>query len=556
MPFPFRDQIEMLSAIVNAQRLTVCIGSGASIRRLPLLGDLIALAFRNILLTAEARQIFSGYSVTHGFSARLAADGVVTSDPCTLDEFRALTNHATQAKLCGSLVGNYGEVFAALEAVSGTKRALLEYLEFHQFDTPNSDAAHFYIGYLVLEGVIDRLLTTNWDHLVESGLQITSNQPVALVLDLIKDEGSWLNRNQWGRTALAKVHGCSTQFPDNCENIILTAPELQLATADGWRKAAVTEFLNGTVLFCGYSASDYTLMVPLLVLASLRAENLLDNSNFYIAQEGPLNPGARNLIQADPNRQIMMWANDTFTSLYFAYLRQRLQGAISTAEQQRRPERAFPLWEEKTWETVIVKLRDLTNEGLGAFLDKLIGDPGARTYDQAASLLPIHISAVRAIFLTGRVPARGKYQNLQFDSNKDIALLILLAALVDLSLAPGGPSLTLETSYAGLTITEGSGTRRKIIFLYGIYISASYPSLFAYLDDIEDSDGQLPEFEVAVIPCTRYDVPDDAFPATPILAKALHGAARARRRFIRPTVIFATASYDALVETLRTELEL
>jgi hypothetical protein len=296
-------------------------------------------------------------------------------------------------------------------------------------------------------------------------------------------------------------------------------------------------------------------MVPLRILAALRAQNALDSSRFFIAQEDDLNASGLDLTNHDAGRHIRLWANDTFASLYFAYVQQRLLNAITTAEQQRRPERAFPNWEEITWQNMLTRLRSLVTEQIGPFLDSVIGEPAGRTYDVNAARLPIQISVLRAIFLTGRLNEREKYQNLQFDANKDIVLLILLAALVDLA-GTASTRIVLETSYAGLTIVEDNGSRRKLVFLYGGYVTAAYPALSAYLTDIEDQDGQLPEFEVAIIPCHRYDVPDDAFPVAPILGKALPGIARARRRFIDPRPVFATRTYDELITTLRTSLEL
>jgi hypothetical protein len=555
MPLPFRQQIDLFNALVNAPHLTICVGSGVSRGCLPLLNALIARAFNNTPLTDQARAAFLGYSEVHGFHDRLATRGIITANPCTLDEFRAIPA-VEQARLCVPLIGTYGEVFSSLAILAGDKRALLDSIGFHEFGTVDADVAHFYIGFLILEGVVRRLLTTNWDRLIEAAVENSTSRPLNAVLDVIRDAATWLDRNQGAYVSITKVHGCFTQYPDHCENIILTAAELQLATGPSWSRDAVNEFINGTVLFSGYSASDYTVMVPIKVLSQLRALNLLDCSRFYIAQESDLNAAGLELIHNEPARHIRLWANDTFTSLYFAYLRQRLGNAISTAEQQRRPERAFSNWEEDDWQALITRLRALTNEDLGAFLDNVIGAPNHRLYDATASQLPIRLSAIRELFLVGRLVDREKYQNLQFDTTKDIVLLVLLAVLVDLSRSTGGPRFSLETAYSGITIIEDSGSRRKMILLYGTYINTAYPSLLSYLSDVEDADGHLPEFEVAVIPCSRYDVPDDAYPVRGLLAKTLPGGKRARRRFVHPVTIFATTSYDNLVGTLRAELEL
>ena len=555
MPLPFRQQVQLVGPLLDAERLAICVGSGVSRNKLPLLNTLIAIAFRNVPLNDESRGAFRASSQLHAFHARLTAIGIPSSDPCTLEEFRGF-DHAVQADLCKALTINYGDVFASLEHVVGTKSALLDCIEFDRFAATEPDTAHFYIGYMILEGVFHRILTTNWDLLIESAVGASTPSPVNSVLGRLVDVATWLDRNHGPYGLLAKVHGCATQYPGHCDEIILTTNELQLATAGGWRRDAVNEFLAGTVLFSGYSASDYTLMVPLQVLAQLRAQHHLDNSHFYIAQVDDLSPGGRSLIQDNDSQHIRLWANDTFCSLYFAYIYRRLQLAIATAVQQPRLERAFPAWDDTTWANVVERLRVLLADDLGIFLDTVIGEPNARIYGERARDLPIGLSALRAIFLTGKVANRGKYHNLQFDPNKDLVLLILLAALVDLTRSTPGCCFSFESTYAGLTILEDTGSKRKLCFLYGTYQTAAYHSISTYLNEIEDVDGHLPEFEIAIVPCSRYDVPDDDFPPLPILGKALPGVSKAQRRFVDPAAVFQTNSYNALITTLREELEL
>jgi hypothetical protein len=554
MARPFLQQLQLLEELLEAQRLTLCVGSGISRRRLPLLNQIIASAFCNAPLIPDVTTAFTALSQFHAFRDRLAARRIVSSDPCTLEEFRAL-DVAVQQELCRPLTVTYGDVFNSLEHALAGKQALLDSFDFLQFGAGDPDAAHYYIGYLLLEGVLHRVLTTNWDLLIETAIATSTSSSMDTVLEVLLDTATWLNRNQ-SPSALAKVHGCVTQYPDHCDQIILTTAELQLATGNGWRRDAVNEFLTGTVLFCGYSGSDYTLMVPLQVLAQLRAENHLDGSHFYIADESNLSTGGRNLIQDNDARHIRLWANDSFASLYFAYIRRRLQLVIEAAEQQTRQERAFPEWNDDSWTALITRLRGLIDNDLGLFLDTVIGDQNARAYDENASRLPIGISAIRTIFLIGKVSSRNKYRNLQFDPNKDIVLLILLAATVDLTRRPDGPRLSFESTHVGLTLIENSGSRRKLCFLYGTYATAAYYSISRYFKDIEDSDGRLPEFEVAVIPCSRYNVPDDKFPTAPILGKALPGVPKAQRRFVKPSQIFETTSYDVLLDVLQQELEL
>ena len=63
MALDFAEQIHLIEPIVadffeGREQLTVCLGSGISRRRMPVLSELIASAFRNIPLNAESRQLF------------------------------------------------------------------------------------------------------------------------------------------------------------------------------------------------------------------------------------------------------------------------------------------------------------------------------------------------------------------------------------------------------------------------------------------------------------------------------------------------------------------
>ena len=75
-----------------------------------------------------------------------------------------------------------------------------------------------------------------------------------------------------------------------------------------------------------------------------------------------------------------MYANDMFSSLYFAFVRKRFLNALETAAQQNQPERAFQRWTDAEWVLVLARLRHFLLDELPSYLESAIGSPGHRDY--------------------------------------------------------------------------------------------------------------------------------------------------------------------------------
>ncbi|WP_353070748.1 SIR2 family protein [Tunturiibacter gelidoferens] len=554
MALRFTEQLDSADrALEGTGRLALCLGSGISRRKLPLLAQLIASAFRNLPHTAQADQLFLAVSRGQVFHLRLADMGITTAQPCTLDEFRGLAD-AVQADICNELINTYGDVFRDVESVYGSKRELLEAIDIEQFERAVPDVSHFYIAYLLIEGNISRVLTTNWDRLIEKAVAVSTSKPTNDFLTVAKDDATWLQRGERNTAVLAKVHGCATQYPTQCEQIVITTPELQVAAANGWRQDAVTEFLSGPTLFSGYSGSDYTLMVPTKVIDVLRKANALPAARYFVAEDKDLTAGALQLSGDRPDHHLRMYANDTFTSLYFAALRTRFKQAVELAGQQTRPERAFTRWSDAEWDELVRRLHHLLEVDLPSLLDDAIGLPGLRTYDESVGTIPVRLSELREMFIEGRVQHPNLYRPFRFDRIKDLVLLTLIAAFVELK-AGRALSLSLNNEIAGLNFIESTGAVRTVCFVYGTYAPAVVPMVTSYLNDLEASLGPLPSFEVLIIPCSEYKVGTiPSFAPRPVLAKHLPGIATAIRTFVNPDVIFGASDFADLISRLRSEL--
>src|SRR5437016_13992072 len=95
MALPFTEQLNLVSRALGLyfegqQHITVCIGSGASSGKMPRLEQLISRALFNLPVDQKTRAFFLEYSKAEFFAENLARRGGTSSNPTTLDEFRAL----------------------------------------------------------------------------------------------------------------------------------------------------------------------------------------------------------------------------------------------------------------------------------------------------------------------------------------------------------------------------------------------------------------------------------------------------------------------------------
>jgi hypothetical protein len=518
-----------------------------------MLARLVAEAFRNLPVGVESNSVFEAHSGRHAFALKLAAKRITVSDPCTLEEFRTLPLNVAQ-ELCSVLVPTYGDVFRDLQQVYGSKQAMLTGIDFQRFSDAEPDVAHMFIACLLIEGRITQVLTTNWDRLIEKAIARNTSKPCSETAKVVIDDPSWLDRFTGPPVIFAKIHGCATQYPTNCDEIVITTTDLHIAAAPGWRHDAVHDILSRRVLFCGYSASDYTLMVPAKVIADLRSRAALPNAEYFVAHDADLPAGARELTGTSADYHLRMYANDMFASLYFAAMKKRFENAITTAEQQTQPERAFFKWNDAIWRQALDRVQILVSNELAAFLEATIGPSASRSYDDSVSNLPIDLAHLRQLFLEGLVRQRGIYVPFRFDPVKDIVLLIIMAAVIDVARA-ANLTLSVESSFAGITITEVGGVKRKIMLVHGTYVGSVEPMVHEYVSDIENVDGRFPTFEVLVIPCNQYTV--GKYPASapaPVLSKRLPGTHATKRTFIKPDGVFGTNDFANLVLHLRAQL--
>jgi hypothetical protein len=559
MPHPFKEQLDLLDKILErfyagTARLTLCVSSGISLGRMPSLHNLINCAMSGLPQNPEADALFARYDRRYHMSDALRAAGHQIPQPLTLLTFSGLGENARELA-CKSLANDYGDIFQELIPLYGGKQSLLAALKFERFQQGEPDAAHQYIAYLYLEGRLQRVVSLNWDCLIEIAVQRV--RPGAS-LNIVRDEPSWVEMNSGPQEILAKVHGCARQYPAQCGNIVLTFADVETATAQKWIQILLQDFLNGFVLFSGYRARDSTLNVPLKAIKLLRQNNELPLADYYVAQEDPLEARAQEaLARGEAARHISLNSNDLFCSMYFGWLRARLREVVRTGRSRTRLERPFQ-WADGDWNEAMNRIERLVEDELSVMLDHVIGTPDARLWGPRSISLPVDLGLVRALFMEGKAERKDTYTNLRFgEMTRDLVMLVVLSALVDVVNERHGLRLDLERSYLGVTLRDNEkGALKQVILYWGTFTARSCAILRGYLMDVE-VQGILPP-EIVVIPCERYEVSPtgDNLAPGPILRAEFPGGQTSTKKFIEPKKILDAQNLSAMKVSLRDELDI
>src|SRR5438477_7596105 len=128
MPTPFNDQIRLFDDVLSGgARIAICLGSGISRGRMPMLRDLIDRALMALPSNPDAAAFFRAYSERNFFSAICGQldPSIVASNPMTLVEYKGIAREH-RLTLCDIIARTYSDFFEDYRTVIGGKRQLLE----------------------------------------------------------------------------------------------------------------------------------------------------------------------------------------------------------------------------------------------------------------------------------------------------------------------------------------------------------------------------------------------------------------------------------------------
>ena len=191
MSLPFDEQLRLVTSALGPyfdgqQHITVCVGSGASRGSMPMLETLISRTFFNLPVDEGSCQLFLKYSRSKFFAESLVRRRLSSSNPTTFDEFRALQPEVRDY-VCKPICETYGDFFRDIQDFVGSKDRLLDLIEFNEFRRGEPNPSHYYMAYLILEGKLQKIVTTNWDLLIEATLNEVSPPSLRMNLHIIRD---------------------------------------------------------------------------------------------------------------------------------------------------------------------------------------------------------------------------------------------------------------------------------------------------------------------------------------------------------------------------------
>lgn len=145
---------------------------------------------------------------------------------------------------------------------------LVKALQVQEFSKLLPTKAHYCLALLVREGLISKIITTNYDSALEKAFLecLGSNASSSDHISVVHDQVSCVNQRTGLQGSgdclhLYKINGCADELakdPENySKNILLTMTQLQSWRERGWAKDTFRMALrSNSVLFCGFGSDE------------------------------------------------------------------------------------------------------------------------------------------------------------------------------------------------------------------------------------------------------------------------------------------------------------
>ncbi|NLU51214.1 MAG: hypothetical protein GXX09_12615 [Syntrophomonadaceae bacterium] len=180
---------------------------------------------------------------------------------------RTTFSRSTLTSLKNAPLDNLCEMYAWLKGNDGQQSLVREVLEIPKFEGLLPTPAHHYIAFLAREGLIDEIITTNYDTCMEKAYEQTfehhNENPACVITDLIsyrqKSGKTYVEDGQSRLRCLKiyKINGCATQAKDDPEKILLTERQLQDWGERQWARELFRERLRSrSLIFSGFGSDE------------------------------------------------------------------------------------------------------------------------------------------------------------------------------------------------------------------------------------------------------------------------------------------------------------
>ncbi|EGR4449910.1 hypothetical protein DDM97_08555 [Vibrio cholerae] len=290
----------------------------------------------------------------------------ITGETCKGVCFFCDITKAASANQLGCLSELYLWEFASLDV--GYK-SLVEVLKIDQYRDLCPTPAHYYIAKLSREGLINEVITTNYDCNFEKAyveLSGASNSDVISCLDDYRKKGAEIGDVNVNRLKVFKVNGCAerlvdTDFKKRYESILLTERQLQKWRNRQWAADVFRDRLRSkSLIFVGFGSDEPQVHHTLQTVLDEYTDELEDNDkevlethsapivavfdayptfhqqqivNTYALHHKKHPQGGDKLIIRHPDREQNLTADELWKSIYERVARTLIVEALKTSIQ-------------------------------------------------------------------------------------------------------------------------------------------------------------------------------------------------------------------------------
>lgn len=287
----------LLEDLANSDRV-LWIGSGVSYGRVPGLKVLL----RQVLEFLQDRIDHSAEGIDHRraleqiidehLHSELAAFQVDPAGWAIPDDLTSLVN--SYSTILGTEVGQHPQDYLLWEAVNVR--------ETYGAPTIEPGAQHRLIAYLLHEGVVEQIVTTNWDGLIEKAVEESSAPGHPALLGVLMTNESF--RTARGSTMLVKQHGCAVkarEHDDFRKYLVSQAVEIAIWLSNDIYTRVVdrvrTLAKDRKSLMLGFSAQDYNVLVQIAAASQDIAWAWDPSDPAYMFAEPTINASQKSVLK-------------------------------------------------------------------------------------------------------------------------------------------------------------------------------------------------------------------------------------------------------------------
>jgi len=205
----FGSDFGAFAAAFNEGQYVLWLGSGISRERVPSVDALLARIIESLRLNIDTGDGACSYRAA--LHRVLSIASLTPEEQATIDLTVPFSGWSLRARITGVLADHYSKVLGVRVEGKAPDYLVWEVLDVTQtYGSPDiePDVEHYCVALLMLEGLVDSAVTTNWDGLVEKALHELTPAFEAVARVIVRPEDFHLATRP---VQIIKLHGCAVR---------------------------------------------------------------------------------------------------------------------------------------------------------------------------------------------------------------------------------------------------------------------------------------------------------------------------------------------------------